>query len=146
METIGITFWNGLVSPFFDAAATILIVKQDGCRRQVDAGNGSIHLKAGILQKHSVTVLICGAISAEALEALQARGVRVVSWIRGPVDEVLKAFANSTLETDRFFMPGCHRRNRCGIGRSGGMDSGRGQCRRRVQQMMEGHKSTKGKV
>lgn len=130
METTAITFWNGLVSPLFDVAETILVVKQDGGRCFVDVGRSTVHVKAARVQKHAVAALICGAISADAQAALQVRGIRVIPWMRGQVDEVLDAFAQGTLEKERFFMPGCHRRNRCGKGRPGSMNSGRGRCRR----------------
>jgi predicted Fe-Mo cluster-binding NifX family protein len=129
METTAITFWNGLVSPFFDVAGTILIVKEDGSRRLVDIGCGTVPVKAALAAKHGVAVMICGAISADARAALQMRGIRVVPWVRGQVDEVLKAFANGNLDSDCFLMPGC-RRNRCGRRRAAGIKAGRRTCRR----------------
>jgi Uncharacterized conserved protein len=144
MKTIAITFWNGLVSPLFDAAATALIVGPDNNRRQIAMNNATLYAKADLLKRHETTIVICGAISAIALTVLQERGIRVIPWIRGSIEEVLLAYGNGSLETDSFFMPGCHRRNRCRKGRPGGMNSGRGQCRRPMQKVMDANNLTKG--
>ena len=130
METIAITFWNGLVSPLFDAAATVLVVASGKEREQIPLGNGPLLAKVNVLEKHSVKVLICGAISAGALGMLQERDIRVVSWIRGPIEDVLKAHESDTLEAGPFLMPGCGRGGRCRNRRNRGSVRGGGQCRR----------------
>ncbi|MCU0608861.1 MAG: hypothetical protein MUF22_03715 [Chitinispirillaceae bacterium] len=111
METIAITFWDGLVSPLFDAAAAVLIVGPEREGRLIRLGDGSIRDKAAILAKHETATLICGAISADAAAVLSELGIKVVSWVRGPVDKVLEAYKNGSLVSEAFLMPGCH--NRC---------------------------------
>lgn len=125
METIAITFWNGLVSPLFDAAATVLIVGPGQERHHISLGNGPLYTKAEILEKHAVKILICGAISADALSILHERNIRVVSWISGPVENVLKAHETNTLEAGPFTMPGCGRNRRCRRGNRRGRGGGR---------------------
>jgi hypothetical protein len=44
---------------------------------------------------------------------LQERGIRIVPWIRGAIEEVLSAHKNGIVETDSFLMPGCHRKGWC---------------------------------
>jgi predicted Fe-Mo cluster-binding NifX family protein len=120
METIAITYWNGIVSPLFDAAATVLIVGPDRAKQQVSLREASIYARAELLQQHTVQVVICGAISTPALAALQERGMRVTPWIRGPVNDVLLAYNNGSLETGAFFMPGCRRNGmQCGNAHGG---------------------------
>jgi predicted Fe-Mo cluster-binding NifX family protein len=137
METIAITFWNGLVSPLFDAAATALIVGPDNNRRQIAMNNATLYAKADLLRQHETNVVICGAISATALTVLQERGMRVIPWIRGSIEEVLLAYGNGSLETDSFFMPGCHRKGRCRGRRRVVIGEGREQCRRPMRKVMD---------
>jgi predicted Fe-Mo cluster-binding NifX family protein len=126
METIAITFWNGLVSPLFDAAATALIVSPDSGRQQITMSNATLYAKADLLHQYETDVVICGAISATASAVLLEHGMHVIPWIRGAIEDVLLAYGNGTLETDSFLMPGCHRKRRCPRRRHGGQ----GQCRR----------------
>jgi predicted Fe-Mo cluster-binding NifX family protein len=144
METTAITYWNGLVSPLFDAAAMILIVDSNGDRRYIGMENAGIYAKADALQKHAAGVVVCGAISAAALAALQERGMRVIPWIRGPIEEVLLAHVAGTLETKPFLMPGCHGRGRCRRRRLAGMAGGRRHCRRSLPGVLRNNTSAEG--
>jgi predicted Fe-Mo cluster-binding NifX family protein len=129
MDTIAITFWDGRVSPLFDAAATVLIVAPEGEPKRISLGSGSLWEKAALLEKNDVTILICGAISAEALAALQEHSIKVFPWVSGPVSEVLSAHRDGSLDNPRFTMPGCMRRQRChrsGRSRKRGYSRGRG--------------------
>ena len=128
MDTIAITFWDGRVSPLFDAAATVLIVAPEGEPKRISLGSGSLWEKAALLEKNDVTILICGAISAEALAALQEHSIKVFPWVSGPVSEVLSAHRDGSLDNPRFTMPGCMRRQRC---HRSGRSRKRGYCRGR---------------
>jgi predicted Fe-Mo cluster-binding NifX family protein len=132
METIAITYWNGLVSPLFDAAANVLVVGPDGTRRHINMKGQTPYAKADLLTVHGAGVLICGAVSALAQSVLCESGIRVVPWIRGTVEEVLQAYGNGKLETRTFLMPGCNRILRCGRRRLHGKGVCRGQYRREV--------------
>lgn len=68
--------------------------------------------KVDRLQTLKIETLICGAISAPLREELVARGVRVIAFVAGDVDEVLLAFAAEMLPDPRFSMPGCGGRRR----------------------------------
>ena len=72
------------------------------------------------LEQLGVDVVICGAISRCLSRHLEMRGIQVVSFVSGDVDEVLRAYASGTLGDHRFLMAGC---------RPGAQ--GAGQCRRR---------------
>jgi predicted Fe-Mo cluster-binding NifX family protein len=145
METIAITFWNGLVSPLFDAAAKVLIVGPEGARRHIEMLGQTPYAKADVLQAHGVGVLICGAISAIAQSSLCERGMRVVPWIRGSIEEVLLAYQNGSLETDSFFMPGCHRHGVCQRPKFSGKGNGCGHRQRPHWKPCNGDNLTKGK-
>jgi predicted Fe-Mo cluster-binding NifX family protein len=112
METIAITFWNGVISPLFDVAAQALIVNNDK-RFLIRMNNTTIHEKAELLHKYKTNVVICGAISSMALTVLQGYKIRVIPWICGEIENVLTAYKSNSLETGHFFMPGCNRRRHC---------------------------------
>ncbi|MBN1982948.1 MAG: hypothetical protein JW795_15560 [Chitinivibrionales bacterium] len=112
MDTTAITYWNGIVSPLYDAAACILIVPSNGPRLHVDTAALSLQERASLLKGKMVQTLICGAISIVARDILTSAGIAVHPWICGPVDEILQAFANGKLGDNRFQMPGCRCRRR----------------------------------
>lgn len=130
---VALTVWEGRVSPVFDVCREALILdvadsRVEACTNQPLAGT-DLHARTGQLVARGVDTLICGAISNEALQELEARGIRVIAFIAGNVDAVISAFANGRLPDDGFTMPGCGRRRRtrgarCAAGRARG--SGRG--------------------
>lgn len=65
-------------------------------------------------------ILICGAVSAPLETALEAGGVRVIGFVCGDIEVVLRAFLDGSLQRPCFRMPGwvprgraigCPRRN-----------------------------------
>jgi predicted Fe-Mo cluster-binding NifX family protein len=72
--------------------------------------------RAAQLRESGVNVLICGAVSWPLEQALAARGIEVVPYVCGKVDEVLAAYLAGRLMRRDFVMPGCggcrHRRGR----------------------------------
>lgn len=113
METIAVTDWNSIVSPLYDSACCLLVVKPDGERVVLDVRDRSLAQKADLCTELGVEVLICGAISNIAHALLIDRGIRVMSWLSGPVGELLEAYRNNRDMMKLYGMPGCGRR-RCG--------------------------------
>jgi predicted Fe-Mo cluster-binding NifX family protein len=110
---VAISTWNGRVSPVFDVARTLLVLEigEAGIaeRREQALDDGP----AGRIERivdAGVKVLLCGAISQPLAGMLAARGVRVVPFISGDVEEVIRAYLAGALGCPRFAMPGCHRR------------------------------------
>jgi len=134
---VAIPVWNGRVSPVFDEASTIVLLDiEDGrekARTEVKLAAHPLVLKVKYLVEQHVDVLICGAISQLLAEMCAAAGTSVVSWVAGPLEEVVQAFLSGALPSPTYTMPGCcgqrlraHHRSRCrGDGR------GRGAGRRR---------------
>lgn len=85
--------------------------------------------KASRLAELGAETLICGAVSRPLAELVASRGIRMVSFVAGRVEEVLSAFLNGLLPNPALAMPGCCRR-RAGFG--GGRGGGRGCRRRRI--------------
>jgi len=122
---VAVTGWEGRISPVFDTARQVALFKVEG--RQVDAG-GEVPLsdeeparRIRRLKDLGVDVLICGAVSRPVAATITMAGIRLVPFIAGPVDDVLKAYIEGTLAAPAFQMPGCcgarrrfRRGRRCG--------------------------------
>jgi predicted Fe-Mo cluster-binding NifX family protein len=113
MERVGICHHLGCVSPVFDVAGNLKIFGVEngaaqGLEEKTLRGT-SPFLRAEEVRAYGVHTVICGAISRALEIALRAEGVRVVSFVCGPVEEVLSAYAQGRVEEERFLMPGCCR-------------------------------------
>lgn len=113
---VAVPDWKGRVSPVFDVARQVLLVDLDGednGRRYLEnLGSLGPHDRARRLAELKVNVLVCGAISWPLETLVAASGIRVISLVCGEVEEVVRAFREGTLETERFAMPGCCRKRR----------------------------------
>jgi predicted Fe-Mo cluster-binding NifX family protein len=102
---------QGRVSPVFDVAARLLVVRLKG-QAEVERWEVVLHDKQseGIvrtLRELGVRVVICGAISLGMQAAVEHAGIRVVSQICGGLHCVINAFRSGTLAQPEFLMPGC---------------------------------------
>jgi predicted Fe-Mo cluster-binding NifX family protein len=108
---VGITVWGKRISPVFDAARTLLIVELEedciGQRQQFQLWPGQTGEIVRLLSSSRVDVLICGAISQEPAEQIEANGIQLISFIAGRVDTVLEWYARG-LSITGYQMPGCH--------------------------------------
>lgn len=125
---VAIPTWDGRISPVFDVARRLLVVdiesdtevgREDTAVEEANPG-----LRARRVAQLGVNVLICGAISTPLEDMLVSAGVRVISHVCGPVEEVLHAFVSGRLTDQAFLMPGCCGRRQRGRGRYRG-----GPCR-----------------
>ncbi|MBN1575215.1 MAG: hypothetical protein JW913_01590 [Chitinispirillaceae bacterium] len=112
METIAITEWNDLVSPLYDAACCLLIVRPDGKRNTINVKTFSLSDKSDRCFKEGVAVVICGAISTMARMLLEGKGITVLSWVSGPIEAVIDSYRGGNDVTALFAMPGCRRGRR----------------------------------
>lgn len=133
---IALTIWKNRISPLFDATSSLLIVhiqKKEILARCIEVFEcPSIFLWAQKLDELNIQVLICGGLSAFSDYLIQARGIRVFSFISGTIDEVLEAFLEGSFETKEKeikFMR--DKRNQIegqkGMGQGGGAGKGRGR-------------------
>lgn len=102
---------QGRVSPVFDVAARLLLIRLKG-KAEVERKDIVLFEKQpdGIvrsLRELRIKVLICGAISQGLQVALEQAGIRVVSHICGELESVIAAFRGGTLGQPEFAMPGC---------------------------------------
>jgi predicted Fe-Mo cluster-binding NifX family protein len=108
---VALTVWEGHISPLFDATHMLLVVKIE--RREVTETRlepfdcESEFSRVSRLDQLGVNVLICGGISRFFANSIEARNIRIIPFSVGKVDEVLDAFIQGTLFSNRFRMPGC---------------------------------------
>jgi predicted Fe-Mo cluster-binding NifX family protein len=123
VKKVAVPYHLGYVSPVFDVAKKLVTVavadgKRQG-REEVLLETADPFLRAQKLKSMSVDVVVCGTISRPYETALSAKGIEVIASVCGPLEEVLSALVNGTLDDERFLMPGLGRtrRNRRRSGR-----------------------------
>lgn len=113
---IGITNWNGSVSPVFDVADELWIVDTlSGAgakgKRALLKRTGPFE-KAREIKEQGVDLLVCGAISRRFENALASAGVRVLPFMCGNIENILSDLLNGKAVDDSFLMPGAQGRRR----------------------------------
>jgi len=110
MGTIAIPTWNGRVSPVFDEASRLLMVKigaeGEYSRFETDISEHFLPSKTMRLTELGVDMLICGAISGQCAYMITTAGIELIPWISGQVEDVLKTFLKGNLFNTQFLMPG----------------------------------------
>jgi predicted Fe-Mo cluster-binding NifX family protein len=108
-ETIAFTNWDGIVAPLYDACCKLLVIYPDGRRVVKDIEHLSLAEKADACRREGVDVIICGAISNTAGALLRDKGITPLSWICGPIDELIDAYRKGVDLKRAYAMPGCGR-------------------------------------
>ncbi|MFA5322411.1 MAG: NifB/NifX family molybdenum-iron cluster-binding protein [Smithella sp.] len=105
------------MSTVFDTADQLLVLEIDGTddqkRMMIKLSPTDVVGRANQIKGKQVDVLICGAISRPLESSLISLGIRVYAFVRGPVEEVIAAYQNGSLDQAIFAMPGCCHRRRC---------------------------------
>lgn len=114
-----ITVWGERVSPVFDSARKLLIAEikdKQVVSKKVESFDPDLpHLLTKRLSDLNITVFFCGAISTIPASTIELSGIKLISFIAGNVDEILKAYSEGLPIIPAFLMPGCkcrHRMNR----------------------------------
>ena len=123
---LAIPIWNGRVSNVFDFARKAVIVEFSGAkelaRTEVVLSRQGPARVVTLRQLGSDT-LICGAISRVSASWAAACGIRLFPYVTGNIDEVIEAFKNEQLGSERFVLPGgwpgAQRPLQCRSGRHG---------------------------
>jgi len=107
---VGIAVFGSRISSLFDTAEKLLlvdIVNNEETGREEVAMDGTLPFRrVRCLGDLGVTTLLCGAISGVMYSLIAARGITVIPWLKGEVNEVLDGFRNGTLHTPYFRLPG----------------------------------------
>jgi predicted Fe-Mo cluster-binding NifX family protein len=127
--TVAVPLFGSRVSPRFDCAADMLLVKVENGRvaTMESVAMGAQHSLARVnwLYRQGVQVVICGGISGFSLRMMMDRGLRVLTGVTGDADDALQLFLNNQLQGDLVIGPGgrgrrCRRRGGGGSGRPPG--------------------------
>ena len=107
---VAIPVWEGRVSPVFDAARRLMVVKLEGGmemdRREIPLAEQSPSHRARRMADLEVDVLICGAISRSCVDLMDALKITVIPWVTGKPDEILSTFIAGELPNPQYAMPG----------------------------------------
>jgi predicted Fe-Mo cluster-binding NifX family protein len=118
MEKVAIPIWDERVSPVLDTAARLLILDlNDGeelKREIISVPHEHFLAKTRYITELQVDTVLCGALSKPMHRMLIQRGIKVFPWVTGEIEDVIRAYLQGNLTTDRFIFPGrrCRRRRR----------------------------------
>ncbi len=124
---VALAVWNRRISPVFDVSRqfVILEIHDDSVarRRTWEIRVEDPLQRVDQLFELGVEILICGAISRSLLTVLEERGMKVIPFTAGGIEEIIEAFRLNNLLSPELAMPGCgpgQRENRtCRGSRSG---------------------------
>jgi predicted Fe-Mo cluster-binding NifX family protein len=110
---IAISIWEDKISPVLDTASKLLIIdnqtQKKSSRFEANLLEQEMSRRCSFIRKLDLDVLICGAVSRQFREMLKACGIKIISGISGPAEDVLEAYLQGTLPHSGFFMPGSKR-------------------------------------
>jgi predicted Fe-Mo cluster-binding NifX family protein len=110
---IAISIWEDKISPVLDTASKLLIIEdktqEESSRFETDLLKQDMSQRCSFIRKLDLDVLICGAVSRQFREMLKACGIKIISGISGPAEDVLEAYLKGNLPYSGFFMPGSKR-------------------------------------
>ncbi|MEJ5299629.1 MAG: hypothetical protein WHS38_01420 [Thermodesulforhabdaceae bacterium] len=105
------TVWNGIISPVCDVAKIAILVGLSSDRHIVEQEERDLpeesFSKVKSLLEWNVNELICGAISKHLYWLIESHGIRVIPFISGSYEEVVAAWVEGKIRSNRFVMPGC---------------------------------------
>ncbi len=125
-ELVAVPVHQERISPLMDVAQKFAIFElEDGEIRQkmiVDIHVEMEPCRIEKLREIGVTLIICGAASGFVSKLIAERGIRLISWASGPVDEVIERYLNNDIISCCAGAPGLGRgrRRRGCSGRMGG--------------------------
>ena len=109
--TLAIPIWNDRVSTTFDFAQTLLVVEVSGereiSRKTIVLKDEPAERKAHEIRDMGVQVVLCGALSRPLAQAVTQRGIEIIPYVTGHVDDVLAVYLCGRLTEPLFLQPGC---------------------------------------
>jgi predicted Fe-Mo cluster-binding NifX family protein len=110
---IAISIWEDKISPVLDTASKLLVIDKDtqkeSSRFEANLLEQDMSQRCFFIRGLDLDVLICGAVSRQLSEMLKACGIKIISGISGPAEDVLDAYQKGALLHSGFFMPGSRR-------------------------------------
>lgn len=110
---IAISIWEDKISPVLDTASKLLIIDKDtqkeSSRFETNLLDRDMSQRCSHIRGLDLDVLICGAVSRQLKGMLKESGIKIISGISGPAEEVIEAYLQGALLHSGFFMPGSKR-------------------------------------
>jgi predicted Fe-Mo cluster-binding NifX family protein len=107
---IAVSIWEDKISPVLDTASKLLIVENEtqteSSRFETNLFEQEMSQRCSFIRGLDLDVLICGAVSRQLAGMLKASGIKIISGISGPAEDVLEAYLEEGLLHSGFFMPG----------------------------------------
>ncbi len=108
---VAITVWDDRVSPVFDVAHMLLVAEiedqQVGKQHYQRFDPTAMAQLIALFAEQGVGCLVCGAVSREPAELLEAAGIELIPFITGNVEDVLQMLVCKEPEWVEMKMPGC---------------------------------------
>lgn len=113
------SIWENRIAPVFDASNKIRLVEVEYGKvmhsENVTLPENLPIQKALRLSELKADVLVCGAISRATHDFIISYGIRVIPFIAGTLDEIVRTWISGRSDWSCFSMPGCsgggHRRS-----------------------------------
>lgn len=109
-EMIAIPVMRGRVAPVLNWCSRLMIFPaspENGKARELRIPELEAVARLQLLQAKGVSILICGALSADLDYCAAQLGLRVIPGVSGEIDEVLQAYRQNRLDRPEFWLPGC---------------------------------------
>jgi predicted Fe-Mo cluster-binding NifX family protein len=101
---IALTVWKGRISPLFDVTRMLLVAdvekKQITVKHYVPMECDSPAARASKLGDLGINFLICGGISDSYAKLIEAKGIHIIPFTSGAIDEVLVDFLEGKLQIE----------------------------------------------
>lgn len=108
---VAIPIFQNRISPVFDWCRDLLLLDTpldpNGERRQLRIDALDPPQRVERLLELGVELLVCAGISTFLLSAIESIGIRVISGVAGPIDDVIKDISDNGFVGSDFAMPGC---------------------------------------
>lgn len=101
---IAISYWQNCISPVFDFSEHLLLIDIVDNQVTQSASTGLDSdlpfTRAKKLSELGIELLICGAISQTLKMAVSGQNIEIVSYVFGPLENILTAFINGQLRNE----------------------------------------------
>lgn len=108
---LAICTWNELVAPVFDVSESVMMVKISSGRvknqKREDISGLDLLARIRRLSDLKIETLVCGAISRPWHDIVTAWDIQIISYVSGPVKQVLDMLLKDGMNLHKFMMPGC---------------------------------------
>jgi predicted Fe-Mo cluster-binding NifX family protein len=118
-EMVAVPVYQERISPLLDVAKKFAVfeIEKGEVKQKItlDIHTDDEPQRFEKLKEMGVSVIIGGAVSCFVSEIIREKGIKLLSWITGPVDTTIELYIKDAIKPFRGEMPGttgCRRRRR----------------------------------